>query len=570
MRNSGNFSFRSPVLLLILLSCALTGAWYLFVTKPHFEESFSQWKLIMALSGSYTRHYHHYNDLLVWQPVFEWLYCINARIPWFPLALFLFSLVSIVLISVSLFRLGKSYSVPLIWLLPLLFFLSALLSVNLLWVHHNRAAFLMCASAIIYFTSTLLLAPQPPKLRMLDALLWFTGGLLLRIEAGTASTLVLLPSAVWIIRRYRAPLIGLIAAASFLMIAVWGVYIFETACSNDFRFRLEPDVEYELMDRMNFVPLSAMKTTADSCRYQAVKNWMLGDVRLNNAPFIRSLINKPPGMVHRWLFFLFPTDSPHQDFLTIQNIFKLLAQNASVYLLLLILAGIAISAARWSASFHLLIFAVMATALIAASFSVNDYNRVVQPLTGVVACWSVLLFFTGIRFHALSSVYKWGGIPIAVFLSVAGCKLHYDNTINARALNASEAAIQARLDHAINHYPERKYIVLAGDYFTAMQTPALSPFLGFADKILLLPEMGQYSNNRSYLETIGKKTGCAGEDFLCRMAFIEKNKRSMLLIARERRLKLYESYMKGVYGFNMRLSDAPREILTDETFFWMP
>lgn len=545
---------------------------YFFITKPHFEESFSQWKLLMGLSGSYTKSYHHFNDLFLWQWVFEWLYALNAGISWFPVALFLFSWISIAILALSLFWLGAARGVPVIWLLSALFFLSALLGSNLLWIHQNRAAFLMCASAITLFTSLSLLKTAQPLKGFLKAgaFLWFVGGLLLRVEAGTAVAVLLLPSAAWLLRNTGKQLLQLGAPAALIALLL-SYYFFQITTSKEFYFQIEPELEYELKDRANVIPLSAMKTSADSARYEAVaQNWMLGDVRLNTVQYMRSLANKPTDMKHRLLFFLYPSQNREKQLLQWSDIRNVLRGSALPFALMLTLLLLSLVLKKKEQALHIGLFMAAALILLAATFSVNAYNRVLEPLTGIALCWSMLLFLA-----ALPDRYETGKklnriIAVAMLLLVVTSFVRqYQYYRKAEGLNKEEAHIENRIEQAIAAHPERNYFMTAVD-FTFLQSPALHPFTGFHNKTFILPEIGQYSGNHYFLKTIGSITGCAGDDFVCRMQFIEANKKQTLIVGKERRLKLYERYMKHVYDVEMNLTSGVREPLAGDTYFWLP
>lgn len=60
--------------------------------------------------------------------------------------------------------------------------------------------------------------------------------------------------------------------------------------SDDFYKQIEPEVEYELAARNNFIPIKSMTNKVDSMRYMAIYNGVWGDATTNDADFLRSLI----------------------------------------------------------------------------------------------------------------------------------------------------------------------------------------------------------------------------------------------------------------------------------------
>jgi hypothetical protein len=56
--------------------------------------------------------------------------------------------------------------------------------------------------------------------------------------------------------------------------------------------QIEPEVEYELMARNNFVPIAQMENRIDSLRYEAIYRGIWGDASTNDAVFLRSLIGE--------------------------------------------------------------------------------------------------------------------------------------------------------------------------------------------------------------------------------------------------------------------------------------
>lgn len=556
---------------MLLSAYVLLGIVSLRVWKPHFEESFSQWKLIMGMCGTYTQNYHHFNDLFLLQALFEWLYGVNPATSWFPLSLWLVSYLASGGILYVLWKYGMQQKAP-VWPTFVLSLASlGLLSVNWLWIHHNRTAFLVgLLGALVLVSKLNSNDKRPPLLWIAGSFILVCLSILFRAEAGIVVTLWLLPSVLFMGTPAKRYWVWRGLPALPVAFAV-GYFLIQAENNPDFRWQLEPDVEHELMDRKNLLPSTEAVTLADSARQYALTQWMLGDVQKNNAAYIRSLINKPDTWIHRYLFFLFPS-SRQAPVPTFQERLSGFAGAHAMFFALL--CGLLLTAAGplwYRKRMHMVLFAVAAMGLLAGSFTVNQYTRITQPLQAITFCW---LLFLWIGTYGQSPVtpalwqrFVRTGVALLALLYTGTCLLSHTNT--ATAENRLEAQIENRLNTVMASQPQRKWVLTAANY-TAYKTPALQPFTGFGNKTLLLPEIGQYSANPAFLATGAKLTGCPKTDFKCRMQYVDKHKSEIIFVSTEKRLKLYEQYMQAVYGVRLDWSTAPRIHLAGDTYFWLP
>jgi hypothetical protein len=392
-----------------------------------------------------------------------------------------------------------------------------------------------------------------------------------RAEAGIAVSLLLLPSVVYICAKVRTGVVWGLLPALPVTLAL-GYFFYQAETSSDFRWQLEPDVEHELMDRRNLAPLHAQATGADSARQYAVAlNWMLGDVEKNNATYVRSLINKPATWAHRYLFFMYPSAAQVPGLSFGQRVIGFLQVHCIYFILLLGLLLTAAGSLAGVKRLHMALFVAGALLLLASSFTVNQYNRITQPLMAVTFCWALYLWigsFSKTTMAAVPSQRLWRVVLMACTVLLTGYTLH-SNHQTAYTENQLEAQIESRLNRVLQNHPQRTWVVTAANY-TAYKTPALQPFTGFGNKSLLLPEIGQYSANPFFLSTIAQLTGCPPTNFECRMQFINNHKSEVIIIANKRRLQLYEYYMQAVYGLNLNWSNSPRIHLADDTYCWLP
>jgi hypothetical protein len=345
-----------------------------------------------------------------------------------------------------------------------------------------------------------------------------------------------------------------------------GVYSYKISNDNSFYYQIEPDVEYEIMDRKNIVPLSYMNTKKDSAKYLAATKWMLGDFRKVNPDFMKSIINKQSKSDLFGLIFNL------NQFITnnlLDNIYILLSRNKQQLFFFITVSVLLF----YSVSFKTVVFGwliyLLGFSIMIYSLSINYYDRVIQPLFFTISC--LFLFF--VHLHAqqvnkpdIKKIYKFIMVLTTTLLILFQFRL---NLITANKLTDAETEVENTLSRIFSEHNNRKYVVVIGD-FVPFNTGTFKPFVGFNDKTLIMTEMGQQSANPSYLKTIATYTGCRGDDFKCRIQFIENNFKQSILITNTRRIELYKIYMKAMYGFDFDLTKAKRYDLQNDTYVWIP
>lgn len=525
---------------------------------PHFDDMFCVWKLIMGESGSYTRNYNYSNDLLLLQYLFQWLYGLNPDFSWLPLSFILFTCLSFVLIFNTIVFVAKKSALNTFSVVALLLLVSLIFTPNLMWVHHTRTAFLMCGAALV-LTQVTYIYIEDNRLRIYlsgFAVFWFIIGLLFRPEAAIAALLLFTPL-LFILANYnlRQTLRQIAFPAMAVMIFI-AYYSWNIHYNDSFYYQLEPDVEYEIMDRKNIVPLSDMKTLEDTAKYLAATNWMLGDVNKTTPEFLRSIINKKSSSAYTLNIIKME-----------QSMFETLQGNK--YFLLLVVASFIIL--FLTISFQKAIFATLwilfGLILLSLSFSINNYDRIVQPFLFIFSSGIVLVLFS------CSSLSKKRTVVIILILLFAtillipkSLSVMYKQSAN---LSNRENTLQQTINSIIYSHPERKYVAIIGNYFV-FNTGVFKPFIGFGDKQLILTEIGQYSCNPEFLKAISKHTGCKGEDFKCRIKFIYKHRSEFIIIAKRQRLELYKNYLMSTYDYHIDFGKSKSQLLQDEVYVWLP
>ena len=565
--NKGEKGFIIGLNIFLALLFLLCEWW----VRPHFEENFALWKLWLYASDGYTQGFHHLNDVIIWQEILEFLYGYDSSVAWFPLFVLFFSFLSVIIIVNASLFLAKDKGLSLPMALALVLILLPLLMANWFWVHQNRVAFLMCGSAIlatmaVYGSSNYHLK----KWVFPGAVVWFVGGMFFRPEAALATLAILAPGyLIYFGGMLKKGLPPYLVFGSILFL-FFGYFFLKILNSHDFYYRTEPDVEYEIVDRRNVVPVSAMKTREDSLRYMAVTHyWMLGDVQKSDPEFIRSLLNKPSGFFDRFLFFLRPSSGNEKQFVNASSWYELVLANRFVVYLYGIVLLLALFLVGWKRVMIIGGFWALSTLLLSFSFSINGYHRILEPMLALIGYMGVFILLVGIS----PAVSKKKHFILGVLLSAVAfgyiATQIYDAKQRSLRLSAAEAERKRRVEDVME-MSKRPLVWLHLEAAPLDTDDALVAFKGFGDKKLILSELVQCSANSGFLRQTTLMTGCEGTDFLCRIKYLKNHMHEIVIIATRERLKFYDDYMWGVYGLKTDFSTAYAIPLDGDVYFWLP
>jgi len=533
-----------------------------FIT-PNFEETFYMWKLIMFDSQSFTKDFHHLNDIVFWQDILQLLYAGNPHIAWFPIFLTLFSSLSFIIIVNVFISIAAKMNLKLFTLLSLLLFIAAAYNANVLWIHQNRTAFMMCCAALAVRFHTLICYDEKQhhtKALLTFSFIWFVGGLCTRPEAAIA-TLVMFVTVFFFFLNFSIykTLKAVGGYVAFVLVFI-AAYYYNIANSKEFYYGLEPNVEYEIVDKRNVIALSEMNNAIDSARYKAVaEQWMLADVKQTPPAFIKSLICKEGNKNCS-------NKSTISSFIPVLNSNQfqfLISENSCVFLILTFLTVFSLRKTKLAVPIVLL-----GLLIISLSFSVNVYMRVVQPLLFILCFVSMLFMVAKGAFSALDKKPFF----LLLFFSFGTTLLYSEINMNVGkgdCVKKTHGEIQAKVDEILSKYPLRKTVVIMDDY-TPFNTGTFLPFTGFDGKKIIITEFGQFSGNAAFLDANGKMSNCVSDDFSCKMEYLNNHKTDLIFIGKRQRLDFYSYYLKAVYGMDWYMTNGHSEHLYEETFFWIP
>ena len=545
--------------LLIALNGALLSLLIvdIFVVKAHFDDNAFIWKIIMAECGSFTKNYHYFNDLFLLQYIFQWFYGVWPSVPWFTFFCLGADFLSIVIIANLLFvyALKKGHSVysSLIGVALAVLFLHG----NLLWIHHNRVAFLMASSALLgQMVGTQLGFGNRWGYRLF-CIGWFLLAALVRPESALAS--LALGGIIFLLVygfKFRVLFAALIPYVS-LMAVLFGYYVYQINFSSLYYYRLEPDGEYEIIDRKNVVPLSDMKTPADSAKYKAATSFMLADVKEVNPKFIRSLIKKDNSGWDRYFFYL--NKSPHRGtFFNMEKVTQLWLHLDEVFFLFALCLAFLLLEKKYSAALRILLYFLFAMVMFMSLFSFNNFRRVVEPLAGITVLWVCLLYYS---FASGGEKGKSRLLIYGFLLALVGI-FYFRNFSSAWEESVFTEKTEKEMDENVHRVIEgtnRKYVVWVGNHYAPSDIYSTS--LEYGSKQPLYMEFGQFSGNKYYLATIATITGCPEEDFACRLQFLKNNRGNMLIMSTPKKLNHYNEYARKVYDMEVGLDTTQMRLV---------
>ena len=541
----------------------------LFLVKIHLDENTSLIKLIWGEKNGYFVGFDYIKDPGIWAYLFDSFYAALPSFEWVPAIILILSFTSIALIlnlALTAILQTTGQKTPYVLLLCVLI---VLLNENLVWIHHTRAAFLMCGSSILI---ALFLYARPSfrlrKFWYFLSLMWFVGGMLLRPETALGSLMMMgLGVLLFFGKNVRASFNTLGPHILFLL-SLGCYYIYHVANNTNYYYKLEPDVEYEMMDRNNIIPLSEMKNAKDSVKYEAIVHfWSQGDFTKTTPEFTRSLLNKPDDLVHRLFFFAFPPNTPQEKHEKRYEGFPFLLSDIGVFLFCLIIAGLSLFLYGKRTGSFTTFYILASITLILFTFSINRYGRIVDPLTGLLCSlglFSLLLNFPTGR-KAFSRVFL---LFIGLFLA-GYTYVRFAETVK---LSKKYTFVETRTTHAVDSLmrsSSRKYVYLTPTFSTFEMSP-FKPFHEFPNKQLIITEFAQYSVHKPFLKRLSEITGCEESDYLCRFQFLKTHEKDLIIISHEERLAFIDKYLRTMYGFETGFSKKPSTPLYDDVRVWMP
>ena len=479
-----------------------------------------------------------------------WLFRNFPGVSWLALYFTINTFISILITGAVMVFLLK-HKISLLVLVPVIL----LLHLNILTLDSTRTAFSLSLTGIsLFFLQLKTESFRKRLLLFVAALLFFTAGTFMRSEAAIGTLLTALPVLLFSGRKNWSRF-GITALPFVILVAGYSaVFLYKLSFSTSFYYQIEPDFEYELMDKQNFVPMSRMKTKKDSLRYEAViGNWMLADSVQTPPQFIRSLIAKQSGFWDR--FILFPKSFDIDTFLF--QLKKVTSDSAFVLLItLLLLLALIINR---EPLFLLTALCVTGYALFLVVVVIGGINselneRFYEPIFAIAGC--VLL--------TLASRFQPQKISVSMYC--AAVAILFAGSIYAWHVSKSRSSsVESQIHanklflHQVNALPGYDYVFNTSDDGSIYQTDVWDSRLLFGSKKVVPVDFVQYSYSSQVKNRLKEITGCPDYDFPCRFEFLIKNKEKTLIVGSEQRLAFYQYYLDKMYGVSLNYTPLPIE-----------
>jgi len=534
-------SFPFLIIFSILLLLLFFNNFFFIIYFEEYESYFTTMLSGELTPGTNYNHLYYFGQIGV-SFFYAYLYKFIMFVPWIPMFYeFVLSITLAFFMKIYFSNLKKS--VQLIFIL-LIF---TILHEHFLILNITRISFVL-----ITLGTLILLHSKISKKQKIIAQLIIIFGVLTRPEPAFLTLFLVLIGDFLINQEYQLKerikrWILVFWPVIFTMVSLFIFFQIDFKTSNQFYKQIEPDVEYELMVRENFIPISKNADSSYILRYQAVKLGFWGDSKLNDNLFLRSLIDKK-GRNNSIII--------NNNFYTIKD---LLNKNFVIFTLFVLLYFICsiVSFTHSKREFllvNLIILSVILTIFIVA-IQVKMVDRgFVSLLT--VGCFTFIIYLNN-RLDLLKT--KWLIIPVLVFsvfqiyaVQQKLAVLRNDFNYNKKCLNQIKPFVansefiflgQSSMNvFFLSQKPFGKQTNLKNVYiFNALAFVTIEPY-------------------RSYLE---KKYNCNPNDYKAFFDFAS-NVNSVFLLNKEESSFL-ENYLRIVHKFGMKFVRINQTEFTDAT-----
>jgi hypothetical protein len=404
---------------------------------------------------------------------------------------------------------------------------------NIVHFQFTRLCYLIGLSGLLLFLPF-------AKLRLsyrLVGIVLFTWGFLIRTESGIVC--LFLVSVYTLFTHYKPSpkTVAQLFLPWLIALSVFANIQGKIMAGNTYYDRIEPDVEYQILERNNMIPLSAMTNAKDSARYLAAKSWMISDSVNISPDFLRSLLtNNNP--------FMLPSS------VIINSIKALVEESPALPLLFaLVIVLLIFYALKERKPEILLLITIYLIPLLLPIVTVKAVARHIEPFI-LVSC--VLLFFYSKKSIPLTP--KKMNVAIAVVFLFAIALLHQ----NYRLSNQYNVKYQEARNFLQEHKKtlENKY-VLNFSGLDIIHAPVFEiPALNFK---YINPEMAQLSYVPAGRRAMHEMFPCDYYDYRCRVIHILSRKDNTLVLCSNYGFETYRNYLDKVHGIHLEMTAIPNK-----------
>ncbi|MBS1618514.1 MAG: hypothetical protein JST76_08350 [Bacteroidetes bacterium] len=420
----------------------------------------------------------------------------------------------------------------------------------LVFADHNihflftRVSYMIVGVALIaivyFFRERDSIRRRPLLFLLLNA--WCVIGVLTRVESATAALLQVLCFAIYYITDVRQLVRCFLFPIVFVGCVLGGI-AYDLRTTIEYYKQVEPEIEAQLTDRENAVPLSAMHTHIDSVKWAAVREIMWPDPRVLTPAYMRSLI------------------MPEQKFFTDIRQWKRsvssVAQIISRYWYLCLIAawmamGLLISKTSFSVSGWLR-WAIFTSSfwwlILMQTYTDKINDRSFNPLISIfLLCYIVALSPSFIRLRRMVVIL----FPVLVLLMIHLSRL----SDAAQNLETDWKKYQATVT-IIRGVARDKILAINSascDYLFLSNKPFHSFDFSAFRKVYVtdgfnIPFLPYY---RRYLE---RECQCDVADFPSFWRFLHDHRAEVIVVSTPSRMKLLTDYLLAVHHYDLSISE---------------
>lgn len=492
--------------------------------------------------------------------LYKCLYLFLPKYPWYDIITMLYIVTACAVFLLGIDRLLSSkFSREQIFIVTTSFFFLFITDVILNW-SYTRTASLLCVAAFGWHQSL----PNTivnSNFKRLSASFLFLLGTLIRPEIGELMAILIFGYLFWLHGVSKKTIVELFP---FLIPAlfVFAILAYTKINSGEFYDQFESSMEFQIASK-NIVGIDKMKTAEDSAKYIALSNGIVNDPSNINIQFVKRVLD---------------TDNANNFFNKdrfIKSVY-ILSQNIRAYshivfaCFVLTVYGFILVCRSRKKTYRFIAFLLYYTFVVfTITYTMTMEARLFDPL---LLFFSISVFYFIVRelSQRNTSVFKRSK-PIGIIL-LTYCIISQWFALKATADNyMSNLTINHKLLTSIRAYGKDKILVPDAYGFMILYFDNYKPFQrGSFDsfKNVFLMDMETFSLKPDYRTFLNKNCNCNSTNLGQFYNYLYENKDDVIFLSCNKRLRLFESYLKTVHKKNYRfklLANLPDGVSKETT-----
>ncbi|MCO5233284.1 MAG: hypothetical protein M9888_06075 [Chitinophagales bacterium] len=484
--------------------------------------------------------------------IYKFLFSIAPHINWYPLSFFVLQLIlgiSIVYILIFKFYLPQKTALT-IQVLTSSSILT-MLFIQQIFLEHNSTSLLYGAVGV-----WLLILYQARTLQYIIGCLFLIISVAYRPEATTGVLLLFVP--ILILFRLKTIKLDLIhlSPVFLLLFSYYLLFIYKTSFSDEMYYQLEPDFEYEIMDRRNVVPISAMTSQNDAIKYEMVNAWLLCDPDTLDAKFIRSIINKENVNAKYNIASIFSNTKNIR-----QNLKKVFSSIEFISLLFIMLTLLVAIENKWRGIIKSLIYLSFILAIIIFNIASIDtqldrlFFQTIITIASINLAFSIFTTNKKVRLNILHSLLIFS-LPITLYLK---------SPFIINKIKQNNENIYEHLNdiNVINSFSENIVVYMGSHDIFNCHTSILNIHPIFNSKKVIDFRMAQYYDTQNHRNILSSIVGIQNPSYIDILNFIDENRDHIMVIGSPDIMKVWTGYNQFIYQKDFEYEQINHQLLSD-------